>query len=694
MFNSILSRFRHPVQKEQRIQPMLMNLTGYSDKIRAPLTFYLKDFLELYGEGDLASVYVFACIHRKAMDGAQVPLQLMQQQKDGTSAPVEDHELLDLFRDVNPRMHHLGYRQLTRTYYELAGNVFIGLEELRGTKPQELWPIRPDIMSILPDNQGNIRGYIADYGQHQEAYTLEEMVHWKFPALLNAYWGMPPLAAARKGIVTNYYRDTWNENFFLHGMKPSGILMSKRQLSDDERDDLKDELLEQYQDYKKAHAPLLLEGELFEWVQLSTNPKDAEFSGLRTEVKQEIYAATGVPPVLVMDMEGASKVLQNTDVQVRLYWKNTQIPALLDECNFYNEFLVPIFDNTGRLFLRPDLSAIDELKEDEKIKAETGKILVDSGIWTRNEVREEFWSKAPLPWGDVWWKPIALVPVSDSSSPPITETFAEVAPRAMLKAAGEIGDDVLWELKMNQTEGIEKQFSFSLEKFFRQEEADLIAILEGRKAEDDLFRDDGRLINQIEEDAIKLLKLGQPYVSASAIAGLKESFLGVLDDIELDPDSPAILRHIRQQSFEYAKNVTATTKRKLKAQLTQAIDENETIAQVAARIRGLIGEQAKARSFVIARTETNGSYNFGTHEGMQQNKELLESHKWIISGDGNERDTHQAMVGQAAIKPIGEPFEVGGCWLRYPGDQQSGCPQETINCRCVERPVVKRELLE
>jgi HK97 family phage portal protein len=674
-----------------------MDLTGYSDKIRAPLTFYLKDFLELYGEGDLTSVYVFACVHRKALDSAQVPLELVEKKQDGTFVVIEQHPLLDLFRDVNPQMHNLGYRQLTRTYYELAGNVFISLEEMQGSKPTELWPIRPDIMSILPYADGSIKGYVADYGSNQETYLPDEMIHWKFPALLNSYWGMPPLAATRRGITTNYYRDVWNENFFLHGMKPSGILMSKRELNPNERDDLKDELLEQYQDYKKAHSPLLLEGELFEWVQLSTNPKDAEFSGLRTEIKQEIYAATGVPPILVMDMEGASKVLQNTDVQVRLYWKNTQIPALLDECNFYNEFLLPIFDPTGRLMFRPDLSGVDELKEDEKTKAETAKILVDCGLFKRNEIRADWYDREPVPWGDVWWKPIMLVPVTDGSlpPPPDQEAIAEIESRPLLKAANEIEDDLLWQLKMTQTEPIEQQFSAALKKFFEQQEADLIAILEGRKADGSPFKDEKPILAQVGADADKLRNLGKPYISASAVAGLDGSFLGILDDVELNPDSPAISRFVRTQSFQYAKNVTVTTQERLRRQLMQAIDESETIAQVAERIRAEIGGKAVARSFMIARTETNGSFNFGTHEGLEQNKELLEAHKWIISGDGNERDSHAAMVGEKAIQPIGEPFNLSaGCDLYFPGDQSSGCPKETINCRCVERPIVKRELLQ
>lgn len=52
---------------------------------------------------------------------------------------------------------------------------------------------------------------------------------------------------------------------------------------------------------------------------------------------------------------------------------------------------------------------------------------------------------------------------------------------------------------------------------------------------------------------------------------------------------------------------------------------------------------------------------------------------WNTVVDGNTRPEHAEADGQSV--PIGDPFEVGGEDLMYPGDE-SGSPENTINCRC------------
>ena len=89
------------------------------------------------------------------------------------------------------------------------------------------------------------------------------------------------------------------------------------------------------------------------------------------------------------------------------------------------------------------------------------------------------------------------------------------------------------------------------------------------------------------------------------------------------------------------------------------------------------------RATVIARTETIGALNAGRHDAFsaaaEEEPDLELERLWLATDDRRTRDTHRAAEGQRV--PMGQPFQVGGFELRFPGDP-SGPPQEVIQCRC------------
>ena len=87
----------------------------------------------------------------------------------------------------------------------------------------------------------------------------------------------------------------------------------------------------------------------------------------------------------------------------------------------------------------------------------------------------------------------------------------------------------------------------------------------------------------------------------------------------------------------------------------------------------------RARSLVIARTESTTAANFGINMGAESSDYEVQKF-WINTKDKRTRRSHLAMTKDRIA--LNQPFIVGGIEMMYPG--AVGAPAaEVVNCRCV-----------
>jgi hypothetical protein len=87
----------------------------------------------------------------------------------------------------------------------------------------------------------------------------------------------------------------------------------------------------------------------------------------------------------------------------------------------------------------------------------------------------------------------------------------------------------------------------------------------------------------------------------------------------------------------------------------------------------------RARSLVIARTESTTAANFGINMGAESSDYEVQKF-WINTKDKRTRRSHLLMTQDRIA--INQPFIVGGVPMMYPGEV--GAPAaEVVNCRCV-----------
>lgn len=165
------------------------------------------------------------------------------------------------------------------------------------------------------------------------------------------------------------------------------------------------------------------------------------------------------------------------------------------------------------------------------------------------------------------------------------------------------------------------------------------------------------------------------------------------DEIEtLGRSANAYQTTIRNKSEDYArefagsrvKTINETTKKLIARAVAKGISKNESVDQIADRIRKVSkSESAQKRARVIAVTETSRAANFAITEGHRIAGVLQRA--WVTQRDGKVRPSHQALDGQ--VRRIDEPFVIGFATAMHPGAFSS--PGESVNCRCFTRPVAK-----
>jgi HK97 family phage portal protein len=394
-------------QKYHRILAQVVSPWEEETGIDAPRTYAFKDLLGVYGETDLGNVWVYRAVRAISETTAQLPLMFQRKDKDGKWITLDTAPAAKLFRDVNPVMSYYDYMEAESVYLELTGNVFLALENPSpsGGWPREIWPIRPDIVRIHPDEEtGEVLGYTVHLkrGEKPILYRRDEMIHFKYFNPLNWYWGLSPLAAFKMGITFEYYTKKYENNFFKHGVRETGILVTERRLDKAQFDRLKKQVEDRYGGVDMMHRPMILEGGL-DWKRISVPPKDMEYKGLKEWNKDEVQAVYNIPPIKLMDMSDAS-VLANAEIQERLFYTDCIIPRLRKKESYYNEFLLPFFVKKSELHLyrfKFDLSevAIFQLDEDTKSRVAVRLTTGNNPIMSPNEVRDRFYNLPPAPWG-------------------------------------------------------------------------------------------------------------------------------------------------------------------------------------------------------------------------------------------------------------------------------------------------------
>ena len=372
--------FRRKVSAATRALTLMMPL---------PHGFGMKtNYESIAREGYMSNSVVFACIREIAEASAGVSWQLFQTAPGGAQEEIKDHPLLHLLDRPNPFQGRFELIENLTAYLYLSGNAYleavgptVGRQPSAGGQlkpPTELYVLRPDRMTILPDPTHFIRGYEYKVAGQSVKFARDQVMHLKLFHPLDDWYGLSPVQAAALPVDKINASDRWNAALLQNSAVPSGALVSKKRLTDEQYSRLKSEMREQYQGVTNARSPLLLEEDI-DWKEIGTSPKEMDWiEGLKFSALQiaQIY---NIPPELI-GLQSAT--YQNRKEGRKALYTEVVLPALSRLRDSLNTWLTPRFGDG--LTLDYNKGAIEALSEDQTA---LWKRVNDSRFLTLNEQR-------------------------------------------------------------------------------------------------------------------------------------------------------------------------------------------------------------------------------------------------------------------------------------------------------------------
>lgn len=364
---------------------------------------------EQYAGVYMRSPWVYVAVNRIAEAAALVPFRVYERpragevgaQRGSVAEPGEvardTHPFLRLMQRPNPLLSRFELIEQTVGHLEIHGNAYWFLAGEPGGPPQELWPLRPDRVSIVPDAEQGVRGYIYEVDGRQMPLDAAEVVHFRRWHPANDYYGLSALEAARLAVESDRAMADWNKRYFGDGMAvPAGIVAIRDRVSDTDFERIKQEWRASYGGRERKTA--FLRGAAVEWHNVGLSQHDMDFLNARRFNREEIFQIFGIP--VGMFSENATEA--NALVGERVFIERTLWPKLVRIAEKITTDLLPFYGRglAGRF---DDIRPQDRSQQLEELRAARGVLSV-------NEIRTRYFGLGPVAWGETAASPAAGAP--------------------------------------------------------------------------------------------------------------------------------------------------------------------------------------------------------------------------------------------------------------------------------------------
>lgn len=377
------------------------------------------------------SPWVYVAINRIAEAAALVPLHVLRVEGE-RRIEVERHPLEALLAAPNPHLSRFELFEQTVGMLELTGNAYWFLAGDAAGLPSEIWPLRPDRISIVPDPSRYLGGYVYEIDGQRIPLLPEEIVHFRRWHPGSDYYGLSALEAARSAVQTDRAMAEWNRRTFgQDNGVPAGIVNIREFVSDTDFERIKREWRASYGGPQRRTA--FLRGSSIEWQNIGLSHSDLDFLNGREAHRNEILNIFGIPVGLVS--ENATEA--NAKVAERLFIERTLWPKLVRMAQKITQELLPFWPGE-HVAIFEDIRPTDTQARLDEIRAAYPLLSI-------NELRQRYFHLPAVAWGEA---PVGAAPANEPQ--PSTEADrpaddAEATPSDAHKAIAPLEELAQWE---------------------------------------------------------------------------------------------------------------------------------------------------------------------------------------------------------------------------------------------------------
>lgn len=372
---------------------------------------------------------VWACVRILSESVAGLPLIVYRRLGDGGKERAPEHSLYSPLHDApNGEMTSFQWREVSQAHLSTWGNAYSQIVRDRGGRVRELWPLRPDCMSV--DRENGQLVYTYRQGSSTTRLSAQDVLH--IPGLgFDGINGYSVIGMARQAIAVGMAADQFGGRFFENDATPGGILEHPAKLSQQAHDRLRASWDEQHRGVGNSRKVAILE-EGLKYTSIGLPPEDAQFLQTKTFQIREIARMYRIPPHMLADLERAS--FSNIEHQALEFVIHTLRPWLV---RWEQQIWLKLFTPAERHSYFAEFLVDGLLRGDIMSRYQAYAVGRQNGWLSANDVRRVE-NMNPIDGGDEYLVPLNMVPAGSAGETDITMD-AQRAQRFVESVAGPVG---------------------------------------------------------------------------------------------------------------------------------------------------------------------------------------------------------------------------------------------------------------
>jgi HK97 family phage portal protein len=654
----------------------------YSQVYMIPPALNTQAYLKAYGEIG----WLFACTNRIAGDVADTEWKAYRK---GEEDPLKSSRALELLNNPNPYFSKFRLIELTQMYLDLVGKGYWYIAKDRAGRQAQIWPVSPLNMTVIPDKDNFIKGYIYQAGAERVPLDPDEVIFFSYADPNNPYNGISPAHAAAVPLESDKYAATWNRNFFYNNAEPAGIVSFPEGVDEDDFEAWKEKWRDEYGGLGNAKKTAFIRGGQVTYTAIQISQKDMDFYNLRLSNRDEILAIYGVPKSILGIVEDVNRA--NAEASEYTYMKHTISPRLKRIQDTLNNEFIQLFGEEG-----VELRFTDVVPENKDFIKSVVDSQTDKSI-TKNESRNILnrllgLKLEPIEGGDVIYQPVSQQPMgtpipqinnpskqdNTNSSNADNNKKLTFKKKALKKKFSQINKDQYWNDFVTKAAKFENELKPAWKEILIHQKEIVLSKLKSHKSIKSINEDD--LLNFFfSKDEVKyILNKMRPVLNNI----VKDKANQILGELEAEPDfdihSTKVSDWLNKYCGDQIHDINTTTKKEIRDQIKAGENAGESIPDLSERISQYFNDTIDYRTDRIARTEVMSASNNASLMGMQQSG-VVDNKEWLTALDERTREWHAEANGQ--VVKIDGNFVVDGEELDCPGDPAAS-PENIINCRC------------